>query len=195
MEKVSTILMLFFLAFAIAIPSGRCIDKQPAAVETWFKNLPNAKEKLAKLHFYFHDTVSGKNPSAITVAEAIITRASPTAFGLVRMMDNPLTVGPGLESKIIGRAKGIYGGASFEEIGLLMTLNLVFTEGEFNGSTLSVLGHNPVLDRYREIPIVGGSGVFRLARGIATAQTTSINVTTQDAVVEYNVIVLYYVNK
>ncbi|KAH6777032.1 Disease resistance-responsive family protein [Perilla frutescens var. frutescens] len=195
MEKLSTILVLFFIAFAITIPTARCIDKRPKAVEAWFKNLPNAIEKLTKLHFYFHDTVSGENPSAITVAEANITRTSPTSFGLVRMMDNPLTVGPGLDSKIIGRAQGIYGGASFEEIGLLMTLNLVFTEGKYNGSTLSVLAHNPILDKYREMPIVGGSGVFRLARGIATAQTTWFNITSQDAVVEYNVMVLYYVNK
>ncbi|WMV51597.1 hypothetical protein MTR67_044982 [Solanum verrucosum] len=48
-----------------------------------------------------------------------------------------------------------------------MTLNLVFTSDEYNGSTLSVLGRNPA---FREMPIVGGSGVFRLAQGSATAK-------------------------
>lgn len=194
MEKISTVVMLCYLAYSMAlIPRTRGIVQGPEAVQEWFKNFPNAKEKLINLHFYFHDTVSGKNPTSIAVAKANITSKSPTFFGLINMMDNPLTVGPEPKSKIIGRANGIYGFASFEEVGLLMTLNLVFTEGDYKGSTLSVLGHNPILHKYRELPIVGGSGLFRLARGIATAQTTSFS--GMDAVVEYNVMVLYYESK
>jgi len=40
------------------------------------------------------------------------------------------------------------------------------------------------------MPIVGGSGVFRLAQGIATAKTYWFNLTSGDDVVEYNVMVL-----
>ncbi|KAL8545233.1 hypothetical protein ACS0TY_005428 [Phlomoides rotata] len=94
-------------------------------------------------------------------------------------MDNPLIVGPEPDSKIIGWAQGIYGSTSFEEVGLLMILNLVFDQGEYNGSTLIVLGHNSILHKYREMPIVGGLGVFHLARGIATAQTVWFNLTTK----------------
>ncbi|XP_041993539.1 dirigent protein 22-like [Salvia splendens] len=194
MVKLSIIFMVFCLANTIATPTAQIVDKRPESVKAWFKNLPNAKEKLATLHFYFHDTVASENPSAVTVAEANATKY-PTNFGLIRMMDNPLTVGPEIDSKIIGRARGVYGGASIEDIDLLMTLNYVFTEGEYNGSTLSVLAHNPILDEYREMAIVGGTGVFRLARGIATARTTWFNMTSQDAVVEYHVMVLYYVNE
>ncbi|KAG8368120.1 hypothetical protein BUALT_Bualt15G0012100 [Buddleja alternifolia] len=190
MDKLCTILMLFSIVSVIT--HAKNIAQGPEAVEDWFKNLPNAKEKVTKLHFYFHDIVGGKNPSAITVAQSNSTFQSPTFFGLIRMMDNALTVGPEPDSKIVGRAQGIYGSASFEEIGLLMTLNYVFTGDKYNGSTISVLGHNPILHKYREMPIVGGSGIFRLARGIATAQTIWFNLTTQDAVVEYNVIVLHY---
>ncbi|KAL0356599.1 UNVERIFIED_CONTAM: Dirigent protein 23 [Sesamum calycinum] len=194
MEKLCTFLILCSLVHAMAMPMarGNSIGEGPEAVEEWFKNLPYAKEKVTKLHFYFHDIVSGKNPSAITVAQSNSSLHSPTMFGVIRMMDDALTVGPEPDSKIIGRAQGIYGSASLEEIGLLMTLNYVFTHGKYNGSTLSVLGHNPILHKYREMPIVGGSGVFRLARGIATANTVWFNATSQDAVVEYNVIVLHY---
>ncbi|KAI3446234.1 hypothetical protein Pfo_002899 [Paulownia fortunei] len=194
MKTLCTILMLYSLAHVIAKPVAHSnrIRQGPEAVQEWFKNLPSAKEKVTKLHFYFHDTVSGKNPSAITVAQSNFTLISPTGFGLVRMMDDALTIGPEPDSKIIGRAQGIYGSASLEEVGLLMTLNFVFTDGKYNGSTLSVLGHNPVFHKYREMPIVGGSGVFRLARGIATAQTVWFNITSGDAVVEYNVMVLHY---
>ncbi|KZV41113.1 dirigent protein 22-like [Dorcoceras hygrometricum] len=93
---------------------------------------------------------------------------------------------------MVGRAQGIYSLASLEEVGLLMTFNFVFTDGKFNGSTLNVLGHNPVFHKYREMPIVGGSGAFRLARGIATARTVSFNATTTDAVAEYHVTAMHY---
>ena len=44
----------------------------------------------------------------------------------------------------------------------------------------------------REMPIVGGSGFFRFARGYAQARTHVYNAKTGDAVVEYNVYVLHY---
>uniref|UniRef100_M1C4L9 Dirigent protein n=2 Tax=Solanum tuberosum TaxID=4113 RepID=M1C4L9_SOLTU len=158
----------------------------PKAVEKWFKKLPYAKQKVTKFHFYFHDITSGKNPTAVP----IIKSKSPTFFGYVAMIDDPLTVGPEVNSTLVGRAQGIYGGAGQKEAALLMTLNFVFTTGKYNGSTLSVLGRNPAFHKYREMPIVGGSGVFRLAQGIATAKTYWMNAT--DAIVEYNVIVLHY---
>lgn len=168
-------------------------DQSPKAVERWFKKLGHAKqEKLTKLHFYFHDILSGNKPTAVQVAQANITSKSPTLFGIVNVMDDPLTVGPEPDSRIIGSAQGLYASASQEDVGLLMTLNFVFTDGKYNGSTLSILGHNPVFHKYRELPILGGSGVFRLARGIATAKTHTFNATTGDAIVEYHVIVMHY---
>lgn len=188
-------LMLHIALTTILVPISQCIvaDKSPEAVEKWFENFPHAKEKLTKLHFYFHDILGGENPSAITVVQpnSTIVR-SATSFGLIRMMDDVLTVGPKPDSKILGRAQGIYASASLESFNLLMTLNLVFTDGEYNGSSLSVLGHNPAFEKYREIPILGGSGYFRFARGIATAHTVSYNVTSQGVAVEYHVLVLHY---
>ncbi|KAF6163966.1 hypothetical protein GIB67_011657 [Kingdonia uniflora] len=94
-------------------------------------------------------------------------------------------------SKIIGRAQGIDALASQQEIGLLMVLNYVFIEEKYNGSTLSVLGRNPILHQVREMPIVGGSGLFRFARGYALAHTVWTN-TLGDAIVQYNVTVMHY---
>ncbi|KAM3204340.1 hypothetical protein P3L10_027749 [Capsicum annuum] len=147
---------------------------------------------MTKFHFYFHDTVSGKDPSAIQIAQANITSLSPTSFGLVRMMDNPLTIGPNINSKVIGRAQGIYGFTSREERELLMNFNFVFTKGKYNGSTLSILGHSQVSHEYRELPVVGGSGVFRLARGTFTMRTYWYNATTRDVIIECHVVVLHY---
>ncbi|XP_020549530.1 dirigent protein 21-like isoform X2 [Sesamum indicum] len=149
-------------------------------------------QKLSHLHFYFHDIVSGRQPTAVRVAEAAVTNSSATGFGLVVMIDDPLTLGPNMSSKIVGRAQGIYGSADLSKLGLLMVLNFAFTEGKFNGSTLSVLGRNAVFSAVRELPIVGGSGVFRFAKGYAEARTHELNFKTGDAVVEYNVYVFHY---
>ncbi|KAM3343664.1 dirigent protein 22 [Capsicum galapagoense] len=190
MDKTSLVLMLCFIV--IVMPKTQGVELGPKAVEKWFKKLPYAKQKVTKFHFYFHDTLTGKNPTAVTIAQSNMTSKSPTFFGSVSMMDDPLTVGPEPNSTIIGRAQGIYGSADQNEASLLMNLNFVFTTGKYNGSTLSVLGRNPVFHQYREMPITGGSGVFRLARGIATAKTYWFNTTSGDAIVEYNVVVLHY---
>ncbi|TYG74567.1 hypothetical protein ES288_D04G192800v1 [Gossypium darwinii] len=135
---------------------------------------------------------SGKNATAIRVAaEAPLTNcSSPLIFGDVYLVDDPLTIEPDVNSKMVGKAQGSYVVVSQGELSLLMVLNFAFTEGKYNGSTLSVLGRNEVLSAVREMPIVGGSGVFRFARGYAQAKTHSI--TQIHAIVEYNVFVFHY---
>ncbi|XP_010058342.2 pterocarpan synthase 1-like [Eucalyptus grandis] len=136
------------------------------------------KQKLSHLHFYFHDIVSGRNSTAVRVAKAKMT--------------DPLNEGPELSSKIVDLARGLYASSSLSEIGLLMVKNYFFTEGKYNGSTLSVLGGNAVFSGVREMPIVGGRRLFRFARGYARARTHSLDLQTGDAVVEYNVYVFHY---
>ncbi|GMH28379.1 hypothetical protein Nepgr_030222 [Nepenthes gracilis] len=152
----------------------------------------NMQEKLSHLHFYFHDLVSGPNPTAVRVAEAAMTNRSPTGFGLVAMVDDLLTEGPEPTSKLVGRAQGIYASADMDQLGLLMVLNFAFMEGKYNGSSLSMLGRNAALSGVREMPIVGGSGLFRFARGYAKAKTHTFDVRSGDAVVEYDVYVFHY---
>ncbi|GMH28378.1 hypothetical protein Nepgr_030221 [Nepenthes gracilis] len=73
-----------------------------------------------------------------------------------------------------------------------MVLNFAFMEGKYNGSSLSMLGRNAALSGVREMPIVGGSGLFRFARGYAKAKTHTFDVRSGDAVVEYDVYVFHY---
>ncbi|OVA20696.1 Plant disease resistance response protein [Macleaya cordata] len=121
------------------------------------------------------------------------TIKSKTGFGLMVMTDDPLTEGPKLTSKLVGRAQGIYASASQTEVGLLMVMNFAFESRKYNGSTLiSILGRNTVFSKVREMPVVGGSHIFRFARGYAQARTHMINFTTGDAIVEYNVFVIHY---
>ena len=151
----------------------------------WFR-----REKLTHLHFYLHNVVSSPNATAVKVAEAETTNTSSVKFGLVVVIDDPLTVGPDPTSKQVGRAQGIAASASQSEVGPLMVLNYVFTVGKYNGSTLSILGRSAFSSAVRELPIVGGSGVFRFARGYALARTYAYNASTHNATGEYDVYVL-----
>lgn len=148
--------------------------------------------KISHLHFYFHDLVGGKNVTAVEVASAPTTDSYFTQFGLVRVMDDRLTKGPKATSKMVGRAQGIYVSSCQHRVQLLMATTFVFESGKYNGSTLAMVGKNAVFDEVREMPIVGGSGFFRLAQGYALARTHSFDLNTGNAIVEYNVTVLHY---
>lgn len=85
----------------------------------------------------------------------------------------------------------MYASADFNNMSFMMVQNYVFDEERFNGSTLSILGRNPIMSQVREFPVVGGTGVFRFARGYAEARTFFFNASNGDAIVEYNVYVLH----
>ncbi|CAK7325051.1 unnamed protein product [Dovyalis caffra] len=138
-------------------------------------------EKTTHLHFYFHDIVSGENATAVRIAGP----RDGSTFGNTMMADDSLTEGSELSSKLVGKAQGLYAFAAQNDFSLLMVLNFAFTEGEYNGSSISILGRNQILNDVREMPIVGGSGLFRLARGYALAHTVWFN-KQGDATVEYN---------
>ncbi|KAG8368124.1 hypothetical protein BUALT_Bualt15G0012500 [Buddleja alternifolia] len=193
MEKLCMILMLCSIVLAaLPVSHGIGISKGPKAMKNWYRQLPRMKQKVTELHFYLHDIVSGSNPTNIPIAMANSSAQSPTYFGLLAAMDDVITVGPSPDSEIVGRAQGLFGSASLGDIAYHMTFNFMFTSGKYNGSTLSVIGHNPFMNEFRELPIVGGSGYFRLARGSALLDTLTFNSTSGDAVVEYNVMVAHY---
>ena len=148
------------------------------------------KEKLSHFRFYWHDIVSGSNPSSVMVVQP--PSNSSSVFGMVRMIDNPLTEGPELSSKLVGKAQGFYASAAQQEAGLMMAMNFAFLEGKYNGSTITVLGRNPVFSKVREMPVIGGSGLFRFARGYVQLRTYKLNPNTGDAIVEYNAYVFHY---
>ena len=145
-------------------------------------------EKSTHIKLYWHDVVSGPSPTAVPVARAAATNSSRTGFGAVVVIDDPLTEGPDLNSSTtpLGRAQGTYIAAGKDEVALLMNMNFVFQAGTYNGSTVAIMGRNPVFDAVREMAVVGGTGVFRMARGYAQARTHTLDLNTGDATVEYN---------
>ncbi|URE32736.1 disease resistance response protein 206 [Musa troglodytarum] len=85
---------------------------------------------MTHLHFYFHEMYSGPNATGLVVAV-------PPALIVI---DDMLREGPERSSKLIGRAQGLSAQASLDGTALLTAINFVFTEGEYNGSTVVILG-------------------------------------------------------
>ncbi|XP_068640707.1 dirigent protein 23-like [Aristolochia californica] len=192
MGKIAQGVLLVLALLALSMARSHSFAEELTHSGNWRHRLGLGKEKITQLHFFFHDTLSGKKPSAVPIAKAEMTDKSPTVFGKVLMADDPLTEGPEPTSKEVGRAQGIYGSAGQEGLSLIMAMSFSFTEGKYNGSSFSLMSRNPALNPVRELAIVGGTGVFRLSQGYVVAKTYWFNSTSGDAIVEYNATLVHY---
>ncbi|XP_073120159.1 dirigent protein 23-like [Henckelia pumila] len=190
MARVTLLITIFTFLAAASSWSGLAQSTDSIA---WAKRVETGTEVITTLRFYFHDILSGQNPTAIRIAQAPQTNNSSTFFGMLTMIDDPLTIGPDPTSRVVGRARGMYGSAGQTDFGLIMVLNYGFTDGIYEGSSFSLLSINRATESVREMSIVGGTGLFRLARGYAIAQTYKFDPMTGDAVVGYNVTIATYI--
>ncbi|KAJ1433012.1 Dirigent protein [Sesbania bispinosa] len=155
------------------------------------------EEKLTHIRFYFHDIVTGPKPTMVITAESPLKgkSKSPLPFGSVVVLEDPLTIGPEIDSKLVGKSQGFYLTVSQEavlDLELVMGMVFTFVEGKYNGSTITVMGRNTISSPIREMPIIGGTGAFRFARGFVQAKSHWVDYQKGDAVVEYNVFVFHY---
>ncbi|CAI9099188.1 OLC1v1035972C1 [Oldenlandia corymbosa var. corymbosa] len=130
-------------------------ENTPQIVEKWFHDhiQHHAKPNFTKLHFFVYDNVTVDKPTSLLVVPANTNNIASIAFGATYNMDAPITVGSDPESKLVGRAQGMFTFVGQTVQVLSMAINLVFTEGYCNGSSLSILGNNPISHQYREMPI------------------------------------------
>ncbi|XP_006662777.1 dirigent protein 1-like [Oryza brachyantha] len=182
MAKGLAVLMSVLL-FVLAAPSKADTQDGPGSSS-------HGGSAPTHIHFYFHDKITGPSPSAVKVVNPP-NNTSLTSFGVMFVMDDPLTEGPDPASKPVGRAQGMYLSADQARIGFLQAMNIVLTVGPYNGSMITVLGSNHINDNIREMPVVGGTGAFRFARGYAQAHTHFLDPNRLDAIVEYNVYVFH----
>lgn len=184
MSRILSALSLLSCLAAAAAGKSRGYSK---TIEASPQSTVSRTEKLTHIHFFWHDIFTGPNLSAVAIVPP--QSNSSTFFGSVTVINDALTTGPDLSSGVIGRAQGLYTLASQEEVALLMAMNLVFMEGEHKGSTLTVLGRNSISMKVREMPVIGGTGAFRFARGYVHARTYQFDIKTGLTVVEYDVYV------
>ncbi|KAK7396330.1 hypothetical protein VNO78_17250 [Psophocarpus tetragonolobus] len=186
MAKIQTLLVPLILFSSLVAAS-------------YYETIPpsslSSQEKLTHLRFYFHELITNDKPSLLIIDPPKVMSNSPLPFGSMVVIEDPLTIGPGLDTKKIGKAQGFYLSATQREgiaLEIVMGMTLHFLEGEFNGSTLSVLGRNQIMNEVRELPIIGGTGAFRFARGYVLARSVKVDYLNGDATVEYNAYVYHY---
>lgn len=170
-DKMLKLSILAFLLISI-VPTLASAITRPSHV-TWAMNHNTQSDSIINLTFYLHGIYGGENATAVQVAHANKLDKLRNAFGSVVIADIPLTVTPDMNSKLIGRARGMYASASMQEPGLLMAFTFEFMDGIYSGSSFTILGKNHVARATRELPVVGGIGLFRWARGFAVVRTNS----------------------
>ncbi|CAI9111749.1 OLC1v1012057C1 [Oldenlandia corymbosa var. corymbosa] len=190
--------ILLWCCIIMEVVHGRnnAVDLNPKAVEKWYDKMASADgRKLTKLHLYSREIASGGNPTVVQIARwANNTDTGIIAFGRTVVVDDTLAS----ESyKIIGRVQGIYSWTTSTpqtaEDGPASTgvFSMVFTQGEYKGSTISLLCNDPIFPKYRELPVVGGSGIFRLAQGSVIEETIS-GAPNGDALVKFTAFIVHY---
>lgn len=191
--KIGT-LILIISSLCIVTPTTHAAKPIPipaAAVagNSWIQTKVRGNENVTKLHFYVHDVRSGENATTFAVTDASISSTSSTNFGQIKVYDDLATAEADINSDEVARAQGLATSADLQVRAVSMSLNFFLKSGEFNGSTVSIVGRNQVGNPERELTVVGGTGPFRYARGYAL--TTTYFDSADYSILEYTVYATY----
>ncbi|KAK2990236.1 hypothetical protein RJ640_014688 [Escallonia rubra] len=158
----------------------------------WAYAFHKRQPKQTNLVFYVHDYLSGQDASAITVAGKEGPSTSILQFGTLLAVDDPVTVGPDPSSKQIGRAQGMYINSQLDGKGLHLVFSVIFTDGEYKGSTLEIQGADIFAMKEREFSVVSGTGYFRFVKGYGIMTTEFMDIPNLRAILKLNVTVKHY---
>ncbi|KAJ4761198.1 Dirigent protein [Rhynchospora pubera] len=106
-----------------------------------------------------HHLFKGANPTQTTV----ISSSNANSFGWAVVNDWPMYDGRGTDAKLVARAQGTHIQAGMKDPLWYNSLNVVFEDARFKGSTLQVMG---TVVEGGDWAIVGGTGEFTLAEGV-----------------------------
>nr|DAD19104.1 TPA_asm: hypothetical protein HUJ06_020567 [Nelumbo nucifera] len=164
-KNIAPIILVFFLCISgsSAIPGGKKIKYHKPCKE---------------LVLYFHDIVyNGKNADNATSAIVgapeganLTILAAHYHFGNMVVFDDPITLDNNLHSPPVGRAQGLYFYDSKAEFTAWLAFSFVLNSTDHQG-TINFVGADPLMHKTRDISVVGGTGDFFMARGIATIMT------------------------
>ena len=149
------------------------------------------KKTLSHFRFYWHEVFTGENPTAVRIIPSLLKYNTTTFFGTLGVYDNALTVGPEVYSKVVGKAEGLFASTSQTQVDILQIFNFALTQGKYNGSTITFAGRMSQSEKVRELPIVGGSGVFKFATGYMETSSLSFDPQTRDNTFQFDVYIYY----
>ncbi|KAF5948536.1 hypothetical protein HYC85_014493 [Camellia sinensis] len=92
----------------------------------------------------------------------------------------------------IARGQGIHVTSSLDGANSHILISIVFTSNQYNGSTLEIHGRSLQAADVREVSVVGGTGEFKFARGIAKFETLNVATSAFYALVQCNLTALHY---
>ncbi|XP_052210246.1 dirigent protein-like [Diospyros lotus] len=137
-----------------------------------------ARRPCKRLLFYFHDILynghNSKNATSAIVGSPawgnLTKLAGQSHFGNVVVFDDPITMDNNLHSTPVGRAQGFYIYDKKDIFTAWLGFSFVFNSTEHNGS-INFAGADPLMNKTRDISVVGGTGDFFMTRGVATLST------------------------
>ncbi|CAM6086401.1 unnamed protein product [Calypogeia fissa] len=133
---------------------------------------------LTRFRFFLHDNVLTVNSSADAVISPLLSAPANSFYGAFFDFDDSMTLLPDPSSEEIGRGRGMYLCAAKDTKGAgveyVWTAQFNEASGHGDGTTLSFQGFYRYAEPVSEISIVGGTGMFKMARGWAVITTYSV---------------------
>lgn len=123
---------------------------------------------------YYHDKLfdgtekDKANATSATVANA--SKLGESNFGMLVVFNDPITNDDEFHSPPVAKAQGFYFYDRKDTYTAWFAYTLVFNSSEHKG-TLNIMGADLMTEKTRDLSVVGGTGDFFMARGIATFQT------------------------
>ncbi|XP_027090447.1 dirigent protein 11-like [Coffea arabica] len=149
--------------------------------------------KETKITVYLQLFTGGPKTTSVAVAGAPGRPRTLSEFGTIFVNDANMTEGISYRSPTIGRAQGLYivsarNGNSSQGI-----FSFIFSNSQYNGSTLEFQGPGFILQTggpTSEIPVIGGTKKFRLARGYGLFKIVRQNLSLNNTVIMGNITVV-----
>ncbi|RWW30112.1 hypothetical protein GW17_00005320 [Ensete ventricosum] len=172
-SALSYLIILFFtlLVAAVAFPVTSEFELEP--------------QNRTHFRVYFHETFIGPDNTTLNVVE----KNRPNGFGDIFIFDTVLRVGLEANSTYVGKAQGVTFMVSRRDVSLLIPLVMVFTEGEFANSTITMIGTMDGAGK-ADRAIIGGTGRFQFASGNAISEV--ISRATEGLVAVFDVYVVHH---
>ncbi|PKI48616.1 hypothetical protein CRG98_030981 [Punica granatum] len=133
-------------------------------------------EPCKRFVLFYHDILyqGGDDVDNSTSASATNnTKLGNFQLGRLVVFDDPITQDRNLHSPEVARAQGFYFYDKKSEYNAWIAYTLVFNSTEYKG-TLNVMGADLMYAKTRDVSIVGGTGDFFMARGVATLETDAL---------------------
>ena len=115
------------------------------------------KLKETNMVFYMQDWETGLNATVFPIAGIPNKPWQVTRFGIVMAIDDKVTVAIERNSSQVGRLQDIYVNSALDGTDLHLLVSLVFTNKEYNGSTLEIQGADMFYQKYREVSVISGT--------------------------------------